>query len=457
MLKVLNFLTLFLFLVLSLNLKAQSSDSLKDEKPQLIDIFKNATFHGHIRNFYMNTINRGELKDYYTNASGGAIGFTTGNFKGFEIGVKGIFTYKTFGSDLGVEDAVTGKNAKWEYELYDVLNKGNFRDLDRLEELFIRYRFGNSYLSYGKFETEFTPLLNHSDGRMKPFAHRGGWAHLNFNSKHQVNLGWLDGVSPRSTTEWFSMDEALGLFYNGFQPNGEMADYHEFYPSSGIGILNYNFRKDNFQLNFYDFYEDKIMNTIWAEIGYNLADFNFGVQYVYQNPFSFSEDLAYVNRYVQPGENGQVLSSQLSWEKSGFNLALGYTHAFDTGRFLFPKELGRDRFFTSISRSRLEGLGNADVFILKAAYHVPKPDFHIGIEMQQLQGPETGKFEFNKYNVDETFQINSHLSYHAHGFLEGLNFDILWIYRRNQNHTDAQSIFNKSNFNQLNFVTNFNF
>lgn len=199
------------------------------------------------------------------------------------------------------------------------------------------------------------------------------------------------------------------------------------------------------------------MNTIWAEIGYNLFDFNLGIQYVYQNPLSFSEDLVYVNRYVQPGENGQVLSSQLSWEKSGFNLALGYTHAFDTGRFLFPKELGRDRFFTSISRSRLEGLGNADVFILKAAYHVPKPDFYIGIEMQQLQGPETGKFEFNKYNVDESFQINSRLSYHAHGFLEGLNFDILWIYRRNQNHTDAQSIFNKSNFNQLNFVTNFNF
>lgn len=110
-------------LVLSLNLKAQHTEFLKDEQPQLRDMFDNAAFHGHIRNFYMNTINRGDLKDYYTNATGGALGFTTGNFKGFEIGVKGIFTYKTFGSDLGVEDAVTGKNAKWEYELYDVLNK----------------------------------------------------------------------------------------------------------------------------------------------------------------------------------------------------------------------------------------------------------------------------------------------------------------------------------------------
>lgn len=444
-------------LFLNLNLNAQHDEFLEKENTQLKDIFNKAHFHGHIRNFYMNTINRGDLKDYYTNATGGAVGFTTGNFIGFEIGVKGIFTYKTFGSDLGIEDAVTGKNAKWEYELYDVLNKGNFRDLDRLEELFIRYRFGNSYLSYGKLETEHTPLLNHSDGRMKPFAHRGGWAHINLVANHQVNLGWLDGVSPRSTTEWFRMDEAIGLFYNGFQPNGKMAEYHDFYPSSGIGVLNYNYSNENFQLQFYDFYLDKVMNTIWTEIGYDLAEFNFGLQYVYQNPFSYSEDLAYANRYVQRDENGQVLSSQLSWKKAGFSLAFAYTHAFDSGRFLFPKELGRDRFFTSIPRSRLEGLGNADVFTLKAEYHLPKPDFHLGVEMQQLEGTQTGKFKFNKYNVDESFQVNGHLRYHAHGFLEGLSFDILWVYRKNHNYTDAQSIFNKSNFNQLNFVTNFNF
>jgi hypothetical protein len=72
----------------------------------------------------MATLNREDLTSYYTNATGGAIGFTTKNFKGFEAGVKGIFTFKTFGSDLGLEDPITGANAKWEYELYDVLKPG---------------------------------------------------------------------------------------------------------------------------------------------------------------------------------------------------------------------------------------------------------------------------------------------------------------------------------------------
>ncbi len=450
-------LSFLIVLMLSLNLDAQINEQPEEESFHLQEIFQKATVSGNVRNYFMNTINSGDLKDFYSNATGTAVGFTSRNYYGFQFGVKGRFVYKSFGGDLGSIDAVTGKDAKWEYELYDILDKGNFRDLNRLEELFIRYRFGKSYIEYGKFEPKFTPLLNKSDGRMMPFVHRGGWAHLNFNSKHQVNIGWLDGVSPRATTQWFAMDEALGLFNNGFQPNGEKADYHNFYPSSGIGIINYNFRNEHFQLNFYDYYQDKIMNTIWAEIAYKLTDFSFGIQYVYQNPFSYSEDLAYLNRYVQPGENGQVLSSELGWEQAGLKLAFAYTHAFASGRFLFPKELGRDRFFTSISRSRLEGMGNVDVFVFKTEYRFLRDNFNIGLEMQQVRGAKVDDFEFNKYNVDESFQVNSHLSYRARGFFEGLSFDILWVHRKNLNHTNAESIFNRSNYNQLNFVTNFNF
>lgn len=399
------------------------------QENRLGDIFRESTLHGHIRNFFMATINREDLTNYYTNATGGAIGFTTGNFKGFEIGVKGIFTFKTFGSDLGLEDPITGENAKWEYELYDVLNQGNFKDLDRLEEFYIKYRFGNSYISYGKLETEYTPLLNHSDGRMKPFAHRGFWGYINLDPLHTINLGWLDGVSPRSTTEWFDLEEGIGLFFNGFQPNGGRANYHEFYPVNGIGIFNYHYRGKNFKLAIYDVFIDKLHNTLWTEAGYNFDDFNLGLQYVYQTPMKFSESLAYENRYVQPDENGQVLSSQMGWGNNRFSFAFAYTHAFDTGRFLFPKELGRDRFFTSIPRSRLEGLGAANVYTLKGELLLPRPDIHFGVELQQVKGTTPGQMRFNKYNVDESFQLNTHFTYAVDGFLEGLSFDLLWVYR----------------------------
>jgi hypothetical protein len=451
-------LLIILFFLLHFTLFSQEHPGTGEGRENgLREVFWEGKVHGHIRNFFMATLNREDLTSYYTNATGGAIGFTTGNFKGFEAGVKGIFTFKTFGNDLGLEDPITGANAKWEYELYDVLNPGNFNDLDRLEELFVRYRFGNSYISYGKLETEYTPLLNHSDGRMKPFAHRGFWGYFNLNPQHTINLGWLDGVSPRSTTEWFDMQEGIGLFFNGFQPNGIRANYHEFYPVDGIGIINYNYQRKNFRLAIYDVFIDKLHNTLWTEAGYAYNNFNFGLQYVYQTPMSFSEGLAYENRYLQPDENGQVLSSQLGWGNDRFNFAFAYTHAFDTGRFLFPKELGRDRFFTSIPRSRLEGLGAVKVYTLKGEFLLPRPEIHFGVELQQVNGTTPGDMRLNKYNVDESFQVNTHLTYAVDGFLNGLSFDLLWVYRENQNSRDAESIFNKSNFNQINFVTNFYF
>ncbi|MDT0690939.1 hypothetical protein RM549_14170 [Salegentibacter sp. F188] len=426
-------------------------------KYRVKDIFKDAYVHGHVRNFFLTTNNQGGLKDYYTNATGGAIGIITGNHKGFEIGVKNIFTYQTFGGNLKAKDVNTGYNAKWEYELYDVLNKGNYNNINRLDELFLRYRFKKSYLSLGRLKPEYTPLLNQSDGRMMPFSHRGFWGHFNFHPRHTFNVGWLDGVAPRATTEWFDLEEGIGLFNNGYQPNGEKADYYKFYPSKGIGIITYRYLHKNFKIALYDFYIDKLNNTFLTEVGYNVMDFNLGLQVVYQTPLQFSEDLPYENRYVQPKEHGQVISSQLGWGNKIFKFAFAYTHAFDTGRFLFPKELGRDRLFTSISRSRLEGLGGVDVVTFKSEFRLLKPELHVSIDLQKLTGLEAGQTTLNKYKIYETFQANTRITYTLQGFLDGLTLDLLWVYRVNQNIKEAERIFNKSDFNQFSFVTNFYF
>ena len=444
---------LFHFTIFSQNFMKDSTEN----KFRVKDIFKDASMHGHVRNFFLNTRNRGDLKDYYTNAAGGAIGIISGNYRGFELGVKGLFTYKAFGSNLNAKDVSTSLTAKWEYELYDVFQKENYNNLDRLDELYLKYKFEDSYLSLGRLKPEYTPLLNQSDGRMMPFSHRGFWGHFNFHPRHTFDVGWLDGVAPRATTEWFDLEEGIGLFNNGHQPNGEKAGYHEYYPSKGIGIITYKYLHRNFRVALYDLYIDKLHNTIWTEIGYNLLNFDLGLQGVYQTPLQFSEGLPYENRYIQPEEQGQILSSELGWGAGRFRFAFAYTHAFDTGRFLFPKELGRDRLFTSISRSRLEGLGGVDVYTFKSEFTLPHSGFHVTVNLQRLTGLELGEMTLNKYNIDETFQANTRLTYTLQGFLDGLTFDLLWIYRENQHIFEAEKIFNKSNFNQLSFVTNFYF
>lgn len=61
----------------------------------------------------MATINDFELNDYYANATGAALGFITPEWKGLQVGVKGLFTFNTFSSDLNRTDSLSHGSAGW--------------------------------------------------------------------------------------------------------------------------------------------------------------------------------------------------------------------------------------------------------------------------------------------------------------------------------------------------------
>ncbi len=447
-------LIVFVFINMS-TLKAQDHcDNSEVEK--LKEIFTKAEVEGHIRNYFMTTINDRNLKNYYSNALGGAIAFKTKTYKGFEIGVKGIFTYKGFSSDLNEPDETTGKISKWEHELYDLNDLDNFNDLDRLEELYLKYNFKNGYITYGKLAIEETPLLNESDGRMKPFAFKGLWFNMN-KIKYQLHINWLDRVSPRSTVEWYDFNEAIGLTNNGFQPNGEIANYRNKTKSKGLASIQFETGINSFDLRLNHYYLHHIFNTSLLELDYHNNNWFIGLQYAAQFPEDYQDRLPYKDRYIQTNENAQVLSSRIAFDPKHWYVGINFTRVFHNGRFLFPRELGRDHFFTSISRSRLEGFGNANIFTISSDYDFNIRGLKFGLEFTEVLGPEVGDLEFNKYNLDEYFQLNTRLHYELHGFLEGLNFDILYVYKENLNNYDPINLFNQSNYHQINFVTNYIF
>ncbi|NNE26653.1 MAG: hypothetical protein HKN09_07400, partial [Saprospiraceae bacterium] len=133
--------------------------------------FRSGSIHGHFRNYFMTTVNSGSLNDYTANATGGALAFSTAEYYGFSIGVKGIFTFNTYDNELLRIDEASNKFANWETELFDLTRPEEKKDLDRLEELYLKYAFGNNYISYGKLDINKGPLLKRRDGRMKPFVY----------------------------------------------------------------------------------------------------------------------------------------------------------------------------------------------------------------------------------------------------------------------------------------------
>lgn len=423
------------------------------ENKSLVSYLKEGEISGHIRNYFLMTENHNG-NDYYANATGGVLSYETKSYKGFQLGVSGIFTYKLFSSDLNKPYDQTNKSSRWEQELFDVNHKDNFKDLDRLEELYIKYHWKNSYVTYGKIPVEYTPLLNKSDGRMKPFAFQGGWLHHK-NEKFQADIAWIHKVSPRSMTEWFPMEEVIGITDNGYLPNGEKAYYKETTHSQGLAIVHLGKEFKNLKVNFWNFHLDKFINTSWLQLEYAKKNWELGIIYSYQIPDAYQKTLAYKNRYVQPNENGQVVSSILKYKNGSSQFKAAYTKSFESSRYLFPKELGRDQFYTSMSRSRIEGLGGVDVFAI--GYQYNWNHLFLNVDATTTHGIAIKAYELNKYNVDDYYQINTRLHYEFTNFLKGLHIELLYVWKKNKNEHNTQLVAQRSDYNQINLITNFNF
>lgn len=397
----------------------------------ILEAFRRGHFHGHIRNYFMATVNDGPLRDYWTNASGGALRFETERLYGFTAGVKGIFSFRTFSDDLNTVDTLTGKSGKWEKELYDYLRPEESTDLDRLEELFIAWRYKNSFIKYGKQDINTGPLLLRRDGRMKPFVYRGLWTEINHLENQHYYAGWIDKVSPRGLTEWFSINEAIGINNNGIEPDGSKAHYHESAESKGIAVLGMkNKLKKHHTIQFWNYWFHNMFNTTWIQADITHNDLYGGVQYVYQQALTRQESLLYEERYMQPDEQANVISANFGTKKNGFDVSASYLHAFDTGRFLYPREMGRENFYVSQPRSWIDGFGDLDVYMLRFKFN-PDNDHSTWYDLRltYTDTPGAENTEFNKYGMEDFYAVTFLLDHEFHGLLEGLDIAVLYVGR----------------------------
>jgi hypothetical protein len=448
-------LTVVLIVVLFFQ-PAQAQENNTDdhtESKSLLSFFKEGEAGGHIRNYFMGTVNT-YGNDYYANATGGALHYKTQWYKGWQLGVSGIFTYKIFSNDLTRAFAQTTKTSRWEQELFDVNHKGNYKDLDRLEELYIKYKWKHAVVTYGKIPVEYTPLLNKSDGRMKPFSFQGVWLHYK-DEKFRSDMAWIYKVSPRSMTDWFSVDDAIGLMDNGYQPDGTKADYKQHISSHGVAIIHAGNEIKNIKIDFWNYYIDQLLNTSWLQMEYTKQHLVLGAIYSYQIPHQSQKHKNYTNRYVQPDENGQVLSLMGKYTAGSAHVKVAYSRSFKSGRYLFPKELGRDQFYTSIPRSRMEGIAHADVFTIGYQYHYKQLLFEL--DAVTTFGIFSEKVQFNKYKIDDYYQVNARLHYEFSKSLKGLKIEMLYVWKQNKKIHHTQLVSQRSDYNQINIITNLNF
>ena len=211
----------------------------------------------------MSTINYGDDPDYYAQGIGGGLAYYSPVIKRFQVALSGFIIYNVYSSKLSSEN---GYSNRYELALFDITDAGNHEDLDRLENLYLRYYLTRhaqtSFIQLGKFHLN-TPLLNMQDSRMRPNLQEGIWSELNLSKTILVKGGWLWGTSPRSTIHWYGIGESVGIYGNGKATDGSSAKYHGHVESNGIGIANITLKPStNFSYHVWNYYADNIFNLV---------------------------------------------------------------------------------------------------------------------------------------------------------------------------------------------------
>ncbi|WNB18371.1 OprD family outer membrane porin [Marivirga arenosa] len=315
--------------------------------------FKNGHVSGLFRSNTIQTFRPSSNSFHAASGLGGRIYYHSAYWHGLQVGVGGIYTYNILSTDLS-ETADHEFNPKWEHQLFDLEDPQNKHDLDRLEELFIKYRFKDSYIKFGKMVLN-TPLVNPQDSRMKPSAFQGLWLDWNEGHKFEINGGFLNKVSPRSTTEWISMSESIGLYDRLLGDDTTHREVH----TKGLALLGGHYiPNEHISFHSWQYYIENVSFITFNQLEFDVRDLNFGLQYYYQST-------THENEYTDIDHTNHTISARAKWVGDRLQISYNHTQSLSDNGIIFPSEWGGEPFYTTISRHRIIGLENVNSKALK--------------------------------------------------------------------------------------------
>ena len=428
----------------------------------LRDAFMQAQLKVHWRTFMMNTVNEGSLKDDYAIATGAGIGITTKQFHGFQLGLSGFFIYNLNSSNLEFPDTFTNASNRYEVGLFDVQSPARKNNLYRLEELYVKYQDSKSSVVVGKMNIN-TPFLNPQDGRMRPTLEEGVWIRIDESQRVKFSGGWIWGVAPRSTMQWFKLDESIGVYPSGVNAEGAKSDYYGNINSKGIFIANAAVLLGrNSQLHLWNGFLENVMNTSLIELTSQTdvsrpVKLYAGLMFLHQNALHESGNPSSKKTYIQQSAISNVISSQMGIKYNRLNTSLNHTHITGDGQYLMPREWGREPFYTFMPRERSEGFGGLSALVLKTEYLSKDERFTTGFGYGIFQLPDVKNYRLNKYGMPSYRQMNFDVAYKFSGKLNGLAIRFIAAYKlgTGETYNNMKYVYNKVNMINNNLIIDF--
>ena len=434
------------------------------DSTSLLYAFKTGTTAGHFRYFFSQTTNEGGLSDYFANAIGGGLRFETNSYHRFQFAVSGFYFFNIGSSELHDPDPLTGSLSRYEIGLFDVENPDNHEDMDRLEELYLKYNTKNGKLIYGK-QLINTPMINIQDGRMRGTGVDGLWLDQRFYKKWRFQGGILTAISPRSTTKWYRGAESIGLFGQGVNPDGSPSNYkgNIELPFVGIASVQYQITK-GLEYQAWDYHLPGLMNSTFHQAVFTRrvgqVNWQNGAQFLRQWALADGGHQDPNKTYMQAGSKSMTFGfrSELEFEK--WHYSLNYNRITAEGRYLFPREWGRDPFFTFMPRERNEGLGDVHAFVMKIENQNKSSLFQkSGFAFGYFNLPDVKNYALNKYGMASYLQANLDFRINLGAWVQGLEGQLLLVckYSAGETYNNPKYKFNKVNMLLTNVVLNYHF
>ena len=439
------------------------TDTAQWENHSLRNLFKQADFSGHFRYMFMATINEKNLSDYFANAIGGGLRMETKPWHGLRMAVSGFYSFNIGSSDFTQLDSISGQRNRYEVGLFDITDPTNKKNIDRLEELYIRYDYNDWKWVLGK-QLINTPFINLQDGRMRPTGVNG----LYVERKGKRYTRWegflLNGISPRSTTKWYSIGESVGLYAQGVNPDGTKSNYAHHVPSQFIAMLAWHqsFKK-NWQIQFWNLYADRLMYSAYLQVDKYwkkpVGQWHLSTQVINQFALShFDEVTSPGQYYIEPHTHSFTFGVQAAYHRKQHRWLVQYNRITAQGRYLMPREWGRDPFFTFLPRERNEGLGDVHAWVLRYQYQLPNKPWQIQTDIGMYKLPSPLNYSLNKYGMPSYGQALIDFRYRFSGLLQGLEWQSLLTAKWGlQSQLTAQHIINKVNLMHITSSLNYRF
>lgn len=414
-----RFIWLGFFLILPLLSFSQESEKALIFAPDI-----------HFRTFWMSTTYPDDFKDDYALGAslnlGGKITYRE-NFK-FHIGYRSFANI--WSSDISAPDPLTGQSNRYETGLFDLLDTED-KFFGKLETFSFEYSNSKWGAKVGRMGIN-SDWVNAQDGRLSPTAAEGLNAWFSPTEKWKIKLWGIGRMSVRGSSSWFDIGETVGIYPVGRNADGKSSKYFGNTDSDWIGIWEVNHKLKYGEINFSQTLVQNVSSTYWGRWERNwliegskekiLLGFQAGFQHGLGEGGNEDTSMAYKN----PKDQNWAISGRIGYSNPNWTTHLNYTKVGGIGRWLSPREWGKDAWYTFIPRERNEGFEEVDAIVGYAEYRFPKNQFQIYAHLGYHWLSGIGDAAANKYAFPSYRQINLGMKYKPE-FVKNLDFHLLMM------------------------------